>query len=425
MDPAHAVATCLTTSTQCGVQGVHPTPAADRCAVSEWPRSCLTTAIPAWHSEVTHARVECCFRCCLLFWTRRLGLDDNEEHWRSRGVDHFVSQGVGGKRRDDAPLPAIAPLHFALHPRFGISRFAHWQAIERRDLVWLNASTPASVLRSSRFRAPRTWRANGSLVVLNKWGHEDEPGLMQRIGETLPRGPVALVYGDDVGWRAPQLLQIRHAFAAAGRPLATHFAMNLDADALRSQPHALQVPIGLNSASQQLPVLLREHAPLPPSKRSHELLCCCQRPWPWRLRIFEQLRANGFPHCNLTERRHYTQLMADYATHRFVVSVFGHGRSDFREWEALLHGAVPIIQYFPEQDALLEGLPIVRVADWATLTPTFLEVEWARLQRQAASGELSATKVYFPFWFEKFTAHMGPPRGMTTRMSMTSTRNNG
>lgn len=66
------------------------------------------------------------------------------------------------------------------------------------------------------------------------------------------------------------------------------------------------------------------------------------------------------------------------------------------------------MQHFPEHDALFEGLPIVRVTDWSTVTPTFLDAEWERIQQQAARGELAWTKVHFPHWFAQLTGHMSP-----------------
>ena len=98
--------------------------------------------------------------------------------------------------------------------------------------------------------------------------------------------------------------------------------------------------------------------------------------------------------------------MHAYLGHRFVVSAHGHGRTDFREWEILLAGAVPIVQHFPEHDELLSGLPILRVTDWASVTPSFLDEQWARLQREARAGSVGLAKAYFPFWFRVFTAHM-------------------
>lgn len=356
-------------------------------------------------------RIACCFKCCLLKWIEELGLDANEAHWRQRGVNFFIHQGSGGKLRSlEATSAPIMARDFVLHPRFAVARFAHFQAIESRDLALLNDSTPRAVLRSGLLRVPHAWRANGTLVALNGWGHG--PPLLRRISESLPAGPTALLYGDDETWEASELQAIRDAFS---RPLVRHFAMNID-EKSSALPWVQQVPIGLNSASASLASLLA--APswartvvqmASADARSPELVCCCQRPWPHRARAFEALRAAGHTHCNLSERIHYEDLFTRYTRHRFVVSVWGHGHSDFREWEILLAGAVPVVQRFAEHGGLLEGLPVVRVDDWSTVTPAFLEREWARLQREAAEGKLSWTKVFFPYWLDQFTAHMGRP----------------
>ena len=79
--------------------------------------------------------------------------------------------------------------------------------------------------------------------------------------------------------------------------------------------------------------------------------------------------------------------------------------------QVLLAGAVPVVQRFAEHDALYAGLPVVRIDDWAAVTPAFLDGEWRRLQRAAAAGEVSWTKAYFPYWLAQYTAHMSEPRG--------------
>ena len=301
------------------------------------------------------------------------------------------------------------PLDLMLLPRFSISRFAHFLAIEARDLVGLNASTPRAVLRSSRYYAKGTQLANGTIVVLNGWWHHP-PELFHRISAVLPPGPVALLYGDDNSWRASQIRPMHEAFLRT-RPLVRHFAMNMAADALALVPQARQVPIGLPKASAALPRLLARSPNLPPEQRSSQLLCCCARNWSQRVMAFEALRAAGHAHCNLAERRWpFERMFADYQRHRFVVSVHGHGRTDFREWEILAAGAIPVVSYFPEHDSLLKGLPVVRVTDWSLVTPSFLDEQWRQIRRRAAHGLLSATKAHFPYWFAQMTAHMSPPR---------------
>ena len=78
------------------------------------------------------------------------------------------------------------------------------------------------------------------------------------------------------------------------------------------------------------------------------------------------------------------------------------------QWEILSAGAVPVVDFYPEHDALYAGLPIVRVTDWARVTPAFLDGEWARIQRAAAAGTVRWTKAYLPYWFAQLTAHMQP-----------------
>ena len=392
------VAECLSSSTRCH--------ASSSCAPQ--PRSCLTTPIPLWHARVDYSRIKCCFRCCLLYWIEKLGLDANEAHWWRRNVSFFVTNGGGGQRKPGAPAPIKMQLDWILLTRFALGRFAHFLAVENRDWTLLNESMPRAMLRGPQFRVPRAHsrRANGSLIVLNGWRHSE--ALLARIASSLPAGPLALLYGDDKSWRADEMLTFQNAMGGNKR-LVRHFAMNVDADAV-NLPHVTQVPIGLNGASVDLPAVLDANGKLQASSKHREksLLCCCMRAWPHRIAAFDALRAAGHTHCNLTERRPYTSLMHSFLRHRFVVSPHGHGRTDFRVFEALAAGAIPVVDYYPEHDQLFDGLPIVRVTDWEKATPEFLDGEWVRIQKAAKAGTLSWTKAFLPYWFAQLTAHVTP-----------------
>ena len=137
------------------------------------------------------------------------------------------------------------------------------------------------------------------------------------------------------------------------------------------------------------------------------------RPYEHRLEIARLLHANGF-NCSAIlspggGARPWADTLALYAHHRFVLALHGFGRQDFRIWEILLAGAVPVIEHFSEQDELLDGLPIVRVKVWSELTPTWLQAEWQRILHGVNSGKLSWTKVYLPYWLDRFTRHMHSP----------------
>lgn len=267
-------------------------------------RNCLSAPIPAWQQSYNQTREA--FGCCLRTWIDKLGLRHNYEHWRKRQVNFYVHNGAGGQRRPDAPPPRDMAPDTILNARFAIGRFAHYLAIEKRDLSSLNDTAPRSVLRSPQYRVPRAHslqqrRANGSLVVLNGWEHA--PTLLARIASTLPAGPIALVYGDDDSWTAAQMQRFREAIGASR--LVRHFAMNVDTSAA-ALPHVSQVPIGLNGASVDLPAILASADGALQSRTAHRartLLCCCQRAWPQRERAFAALRSAGHRHCNLTERR--------------------------------------------------------------------------------------------------------------------------
>ena len=106
--------------------------------------------------------------------------------------------------------------------------------------------------------------------------------------------------------------------------------------------------------------------------------------------------------------RSFESTLRLYSEHRFVLDLSGKGRQDFRLWEILLAGAIPVIEHFDEHDELLAGLPVVRVTDWSMLTPERLQKEWTRIRRATHAGSLSWTKLYLPFWLHTFVAHIRP-----------------
>ena len=49
---------------------------------------------------------------------------------------------------------------------------------------------------------------------------------------------------------------------------------------------------------------------------------------------------------------------------------------------------------------LYEGLPVVRVKDWKSVTPDFLQKELKRVERDPA---VDLAKLYLPYWIARFT----------------------
>ena len=300
---------------------------------------------------------------------------------------------------------------------------------------------PRHRLLSARFATPSAARANATLIVLNGWGWGEanlstassevhKRTFLHRVGHRGHR----YVFADPL----PELFKllrrdhgVRHVVhygndhalsehalrgfyrARLGGHLHRYSAPNF-APAAARLPFALPVPLGLNSnsAAGRLSDLLRTHAALHvgTKHRSHHLLCCCMKPWRHRVRIARQLQRNGF-RCELnatSSRAPWRQTLLLYLRHRYVLALWGNGHNDFRVWEALMAGAVPVVQHFDEQDGLFDGLPVVRVRDWSALTPGLLEREWQFIEEGLARGSISWTKAFLPYWFYQHTAHMLP-----------------
>ena len=81
----------------------------DATAAAAAADSCLLARVP-WLTP--HAQVHCCFRCCLEFWTVRLGLMAHFEHWQnttSKGrIDLCKTHGM--PRIDEARVRGVTSL---------------------------------------------------------------------------------------------------------------------------------------------------------------------------------------------------------------------------------------------------------------------------------------------------------------------------
>ena len=83
---------------------------------------------------------------------------------------------------------------------------------------------------------------------------------------------------------------------------------------------------------------------------------------------------------------------------KFTFSPRGNSAQNFRDWESLLAGSIPLVDYDPSTSALYEGLPVVEVHDWSTVTPSWLEAKWHEMQAQAHL--YSWTRAYLPYWLD-------------------------
>lgn len=89
----------------------------------------------------------------------------------------------------------------------------------------------------------------------------------------------------------------------------------------------------------------------------------------------------------------YRQYLQELAESKFVLSPRGSGWDCYRTWEALIVGSYPIVKHSP-LDVLYEGLPVVIVDDWNSITQKFLEKKFEEFSCKTWNLE----KLYAPYW---------------------------
>ena len=89
----------------------------------------------------------------------------------------------------------------------------------------------------------------------------------------------------------------------------------------------------------------------------------------------------------------------------FVFSPQGHGEANFRDVEAVVAGAIPVLDA-PRRTrlrSLFADMPAVFVDDWNNVTPAFLEAEYAAAVARGPAA-FDVAKAYWPFWLHGIVA---------------------
>jgi hypothetical protein len=106
-----------------------------------------------------------------------------------------------------------------------------------------------------------------------------------------------------------------------------------------------------------------------------------------------------FEHCSFcyhAPRKPYLNYLEDMAESKFIVSPPGTGIDCHRHWEALLVGAIPIIQH-SSIDPLFDELPVILINDWNEITENFLNNKYTEL----SSKKFNYDRLYAQYWIDK------------------------
>ena len=106
-------------------------------------------------------------------------------------------------------------------------------------------------------------------------------------------------------------------------------------------------------------------------------------------------------------------MQGNYDTHmpllmlhsKFVYSPNGIGEQCYREYEALVSGAIPLVDAtaYDQRNALLRHLPVILVSNWSNVTPDFLERAYATMSKQS----FDVSHLYLPFWYDVYLTALG------------------
>jgi hypothetical protein len=102
------------------------------------------------------------------------------------------------------------------------------------------------------------------------------------------------------------------------------------------------------------------------------------------------------PWCASPEKQPFSRYLEHLSCSKFVVSPRGRGIDCHRTWEALLCGAIPIVEH-STIDHVFEGLPVVLINDWCEVTKDFLEETYKNMQAKTFDFE----RLFANYWIEK------------------------
>jgi hypothetical protein len=101
-------------------------------------------------------------------------------------------------------------------------------------------------------------------------------------------------------------------------------------------------------------------------------------------------------YCTVSKQKPFIEYMQEMAKHKFVISPMGDMQDCYRHWEAMLVGAIPIIQSSP-LDPVFKDLPVVIVDNYNEITEEFLNKKYEEIKNK----KYKLKKLYMQYWVNK------------------------
>ncbi|KAH8048325.1 hypothetical protein JL722_12558 [Aureococcus anophagefferens] len=443
------IETCLASEATCDLFAPCPAAAA--------PRDCLRARVLFGQP---YRSLKCCFRCCVLYWLESTRLGANIRFHAKR--EKTVLDEVRGKHDtvynkanpDDGdygldPLlnllahphafAAISDVH--VHPRKGCSTAGDLTSLNPM-IASLYHYLPEKVITPEAI-FDDVWRKNPHFGPCVRALREElyGNGGFTKQGDPVrhPTGKSVVVDFFDPGkWRPkPALLSY----------LALGTANNV-ANLPKHKPAYGRIRervIGVRGVSLWHAFLEHPAVDARAATRDRLLLCCCMNVDGFHVgrlehtQLLDRYAAFDCP-ADVGKSHHIHQPRSDpgkarleneialllngrygtvkgmqgnYDTHmpllmlhsKFVYSPNGIGEQCYREYEALVSGAIPLVDAtaYDQRNALLRHLPVILVSNWSNVTPQFLERAYATMSTQS----FDVSHLYLPFWYDVYLTALG------------------
>jgi len=101
-------------------------------------------------------------------------------------------------------------------------------------------------------------------------------------------------------------------------------------------------------------------------------------------------------YCVNDSGRPYKEYLEQMKSYLFIISPPGYGIDCHRHWEALMMGAIPVMQH-STIDELFTDLPVILVHDWVQVSPEFLQEEYNKLKEKTFNFK----KLYADYWLDQ------------------------
>ena len=295
-----------------------------------------------------------------------------------------------------------------------------WRPIKKRAEQELVNDLQTKRFASFPFVSPDTFRAISSIVIENgrvlrrprmfqrevvyfelaevagtEQSFSDSVALMSLervLGECQP-APIVIMSNGDFTPEHSLLLRISEKSKRV-------FAINLPVETHKIRA----IPLGLENFSWnrngRLTDFLSQSQHIVRNQKLHEVFASfAVRNNPQvRLPIAEALKDSSFYWSE--KRLSPENYRARVRESKFVISPPGRGLDCHRTWEALYLGAVPVVQEGSLAPGLIDGLPILAVADYADF---FAKTPLERHEIYESLTSRGLEKAFMPYWLERIS----------------------